>query len=150
MRRREEAISNTIVRSCSLVLSALAFAPATTRAEPAKLPVPAIDQSTVGQRGYFYVGGKYVGEPGKEIMQGQVYVEVLAPKNVRRHGHVMRVRSARTPSSLSDSGFDLREVVNSAASRAVSPARIRMAAVLASARRLTEVATRLSGRLSRC
>jgi pimeloyl-ACP methyl ester carboxylesterase len=69
---------------CGLLLSALIGAPATTRAEPPKLPVPAVDQSAVGQRGYFYVGGKYVGEPGKEIMQGQVYVEVLAPKDVRR------------------------------------------------------------------
>src|SRR5256885_573240 len=49
-----------------------------------KLPVPAVDQSAVALRGYFYVGGKYVGEPGKEIMQGQIYVEVLAPKDVRR------------------------------------------------------------------
>jgi len=54
------------------------------RAEPPKLPVPAVDQSAVAQRGYFYVGGKYVGEPGKEIMQGQIYVEVLAPKDARR------------------------------------------------------------------
>jgi pimeloyl-ACP methyl ester carboxylesterase len=46
--------------------------------------VPAVDQSAVAQRGYFYVGGRYVGEPGKEIMQGQIYVEVLAPKDVRR------------------------------------------------------------------
>jgi pimeloyl-ACP methyl ester carboxylesterase len=57
---------------------------ASVRAEPPKLPVPAVDQSAVAQRGYFYVGGKYVGEPGKEIMQGQIYVEVLAPKDVRR------------------------------------------------------------------
>jgi pimeloyl-ACP methyl ester carboxylesterase len=65
------------------LLAALTFlAPA--RAEPPKLPVPAVDQSAVAQRGYFYVGGKYVGDPGKEIMQGQVYVEVLAPKDVRR------------------------------------------------------------------
>jgi pimeloyl-ACP methyl ester carboxylesterase len=54
------------------------------RAEPPKLPVPAVDQSAVAQRGYFYVGGKYSGEPGKEIMQGQTYVEVLAPKDVRQ------------------------------------------------------------------
>ena len=46
--------------------------------------MPAVDQSAVAQRGYFYVGGKYVGEPGKDIMQGQIYVEVLAPKDVRR------------------------------------------------------------------
>ena len=49
-----------------------------------KLPVPAVDQSAVAKRGYFYVGGKYVGEPGKEIMQGQIYVEVLAPKVQKR------------------------------------------------------------------
>src|SRR5262249_12286123 len=65
------------------VLVLCAAAPAAAQMPP-KLPVPAFDQSAIGQRGYFYVGGKYVGEPGKEIMQGQVYVEVLAPKEVRR------------------------------------------------------------------
>src|SRR5712691_7843291 len=60
------------------------FAVSAAQAEPPKLPVPAVDQSAVALRGYFYVGGKYVGEPGKEIMQGQIYVEVLAPKDVRR------------------------------------------------------------------
>jgi len=65
------------------LLSALAIV-ASAHAEPPKLPVPAVDQSAVAQRGYFYIGGKYVGDPGKEIMQGQVYVEVLAPKDVRR------------------------------------------------------------------
>jgi pimeloyl-ACP methyl ester carboxylesterase len=78
-------LNNAISRlACGLLLSALALAPAAVRAEPPKLPVPAVDQSAIGQRGYFYVGGKYVGEPGKEIMQGQIYVEVLAPKDVRR------------------------------------------------------------------
>jgi pimeloyl-ACP methyl ester carboxylesterase len=65
-------------------LSAAAFIPTPAVADPPKLPVPAIDQSAVDKRGYFYVGGKYVGEPGKEIMQGQIYVEVLAPKDQRR------------------------------------------------------------------
>jgi pimeloyl-ACP methyl ester carboxylesterase len=49
-----------------------------------KLPVPAVDQSAVAKRGFFYVGGHYVGEPGKEIMDGQIYVEVLAPHQQRR------------------------------------------------------------------
>jgi hypothetical protein len=66
-----------------LPLFALALMPMTACAEPPKLPVPAVDQSAVGQRGYFYVGGKYIGEPGKEIMQGQAYVEVVAPKDQR-------------------------------------------------------------------
>jgi pimeloyl-ACP methyl ester carboxylesterase len=61
---------------------------AATLGEPAraevKLPVPAVDQSAVAQRGFFYVGGHYVGEPGKEIMEGQIYVEVLAPHEQKR------------------------------------------------------------------
>jgi pimeloyl-ACP methyl ester carboxylesterase len=69
---------------CGLLLSTFALAPLPGRAEAPVLPVPAIDQSAIAKRGYFYVGGKYVGEPGKEIMQGQVYVEVLAPRDVRR------------------------------------------------------------------
>jgi pimeloyl-ACP methyl ester carboxylesterase len=40
--------------------------------------------SAVHQRSFFYVGGKYVGEPGKEVMRGQMYVERLAPREVRR------------------------------------------------------------------
>ena len=53
-------------------------------AAPAAMAEVRLPVSAVGQRGYFYVGGKYVGEPGKEIMQGQIYVEVLAPKTQRR------------------------------------------------------------------
>ena len=49
-----------------------------------KLPVPTVDQSAVAKRGFFYVGGHYVGEPGKHILVGQIYVEVLAPKAERR------------------------------------------------------------------
>jgi len=76
-------MSNAISR-IGLLLSLFVLASVPLRAEPPKLPVPAIDQSAVAQRGYFYVGGTYVGEPGKDIMQGQIYVEVLAPKDVRR------------------------------------------------------------------
>src|SRR3954469_1653200 len=57
---------------------------AVTAQAEVKLPVPAVDQSAVAKRGYFYVGGQYVGEPGKNILQGQIYVEVLAPKTQRR------------------------------------------------------------------
>jgi pimeloyl-ACP methyl ester carboxylesterase len=35
-------------------------------------------------REFFYVGGKYVGFPGKEVMAGQMYVEVLKPQQIRR------------------------------------------------------------------
>jgi pimeloyl-ACP methyl ester carboxylesterase len=79
---REETMTNAL-RLAAVLLPALAVAPA-VRAEPPKLPVPAFDQSAVAKRGYFYVGGKYVGEAGKDIMDGQIFVEVLAPKDVRR------------------------------------------------------------------
>jgi pimeloyl-ACP methyl ester carboxylesterase len=72
----------TFLRAAQIALCAsLIGAPA---AAEVKLPVPAVDQSAVAKRGYFYVGGHYVGEPGKQIMQGQIYVEVLAPREQRR------------------------------------------------------------------
>ena len=64
----------------ALVLALVPAAPAPSRAEPPKLPVPAIDQSAIAQRGYFYVGGKYTGEPGKEIMQGQILCRGAGPE----------------------------------------------------------------------
>lgn len=45
--------------------------------------VPAIE-SNVARQGYFYVGGRYVGEPGREVMIGQMYVEVWAPREIRQ------------------------------------------------------------------
>jgi pimeloyl-ACP methyl ester carboxylesterase len=66
---------------CAILLSGIAGQAAMAEV---KLPVSAVDQSAVAKRGYFYVGGKYVGETGKEIMAGQIYVEVLAPKTQRR------------------------------------------------------------------
>jgi hypothetical protein len=67
--------------ACTAFILMLAGAPALAEV---KLPVPAVDQSAVAKRGFFYIGGHYVGEPGKEIMQGQIYVEVLAPRQQRR------------------------------------------------------------------
>jgi pimeloyl-ACP methyl ester carboxylesterase len=63
------------------LLSGLIGAPALAKV---KVPVPTIDQSAVAKRGFFYVGGHYVGDPGKQTMAGQIYVEVLAPKKQRR------------------------------------------------------------------
>src|SRR5262245_3789865 len=44
--------------------------------------VPAIE-SNIARQGYFYAGGSYAGEPGRESMVGQMYVEVWAPREVR-------------------------------------------------------------------
>lgn len=48
------------------------------------VPVPVHDQSALGARGYFYVGGRYTGDAKQQVMSGQMYVEVLVPRQVRR------------------------------------------------------------------
>lgn len=40
------------------------------------------DQDHLAARGYFYAGGEYVGEPGAEVIDGAMYVEVLVPNEV--------------------------------------------------------------------
>lgn len=70
--------------SFSLVLaSLLAAASLAACAQGVKLPVVAFDQSAVGQRGFFYVAGQYTGTDARTEMRGQMYVEVVAPKQVR-------------------------------------------------------------------
>jgi pimeloyl-ACP methyl ester carboxylesterase len=52
---------------------------------PAGVPagVRVID-SNVARHGVFYAGGQYVGEPGRAVMIGQMYVEVWAPREVKK------------------------------------------------------------------
>jgi hypothetical protein len=45
--------------------------------------VPTFSTANIGRQGHFYVGGKWVGEPGKETMDGAMYVEVWIPKDIR-------------------------------------------------------------------
>lgn len=40
--------------------------------------------SSAAQRSFFYVGGSYTGPAGKEIMQGQMYVEKWMPREVKQ------------------------------------------------------------------
>jgi pimeloyl-ACP methyl ester carboxylesterase len=44
----------------------------------------ASDSRVFSTREYFYVGGKYTGTPGEEVMSGQMYVEVLRPQRATR------------------------------------------------------------------
>jgi pimeloyl-ACP methyl ester carboxylesterase len=71
------------------VLAALWFAPgpgvnaqnAASAAPPASIPT--FSTADIARTGFFYVGGRYVGEPGKEVMDGAEYVEVMVPKRIR-------------------------------------------------------------------
>src|SRR5262249_15249489 len=98
---REDTMRHTTSRGmCGVLLCVAAVVPTPLQADPPKLPVPAFDQSAVGQRGYFYVGGQYIGEDGKNIMRGQVYVEVVAPKNVRHPYPLVLIHgNAQTPTN---------------------------------------------------
>ena len=63
--------------------------------EPAKAEaVPTYDQGAIAGRGYFYVGGNYVGDPGKRVMHGQMYVEVLTPRQPRHPFPIVLIHGA--------------------------------------------------------
>lgn len=46
------------------------------------VPITGEQKHLRGQR-FFMVGGHYVGEPGKEVMRGQMYVEEYMPKEIK-------------------------------------------------------------------
>ncbi len=80
-------LNGTRAAAAAALLASAAWAGAAAQdsPRPAALPtsVNAVE-SNVARQGYFYVGGRYAGEPGREVMVGQMYVEVWAPREVRR------------------------------------------------------------------
>jgi len=46
--------------------------------------IPTFSTADIARTGFFYVGGHYVGAPGKEVMGGAEYVEVMVPKKIRK------------------------------------------------------------------
>ncbi len=50
---------------------------------PPLTSVPTFSTANIARQGHFYVGGKWVGEPGKEMMRGAMYVETWVPKKIR-------------------------------------------------------------------
>lgn len=59
-------------------------------AQGAPVTVP----TSVAERGFFFVGGEYVGEAGKQIMRGQMYVEALKPKAVTKPYPIVLIHGA--------------------------------------------------------
>ena len=45
--------------------------------------IPTFPTDNIARQGFFYAGGKYVGEPGKEIMGEAMYTEVWVPKQMK-------------------------------------------------------------------
>ena|SRR5450755_261720 len=50
---------------------------------PPPSSIPTFSTENIGRQGHFYVGGKWVGEAGKERMRGAMYVDVWVPKKIR-------------------------------------------------------------------
>jgi hypothetical protein len=59
-----------MIRPATLVLALIAWF------------LPTFGQHALSTRDYFYVGGKYTGPPANQVMAGQMYVEVLRPRQV--------------------------------------------------------------------
>jgi pimeloyl-ACP methyl ester carboxylesterase len=57
--------------------------PDMSRAMPPRT-IPTFSTDAIARKGFFYAGGKYWGEAGKEIMRGAMYTEVLVPKQIRQ------------------------------------------------------------------
>src|SRR5450755_672604 len=55
--------------------------------------VPTFSTENIGRQGHFYVGGKWVGEPGKERMRGAMYVDVWVPKKIRHPYPILFVQA---------------------------------------------------------
>ncbi len=66
--------------SCTALLSCLATSTVSAQTATAPLSQP----TSVAERGFFFVGGEYTGEPNAQIMRGQMYVEVLKPRTVTK------------------------------------------------------------------
>src|SRR3954464_10212096 len=56
--------------------------------------IPTFSTDDIARSGFFYAGGKYEGEKGKEVMRGAMYVEVLVPKKIRRANPVVFLHGA--------------------------------------------------------
>lgn len=85
MRARPSPGAAVAAGAAAAILIAAAAPDAAAQAPaPAAVPpsVPVVE-SGVARQGYFYVGGRYQGEPGREVMVGQMYVEAWVPREVR-------------------------------------------------------------------
>jgi pimeloyl-ACP methyl ester carboxylesterase len=70
--------------------------PANAQKEQVAIPltsVPTFSTANIARQGHFYVGGKWVGDPGKEVMRGAMYVEVWVPKKIRYPYPIVFVQS---------------------------------------------------------
>jgi len=62
--------------------------------------IPTFSTENIGRQGHFYVGGKWVGGPGKQRMRGAMYVEVWVPKKIRHPFPVLFIQAGGGQTSV--------------------------------------------------
>lgn len=62
--------------------------------------IPTFSTEKIGRQGHFYVGGKWVGESGKQHMRGAMYVEVWVPKKIRHPYPILFVQAGGGQTSI--------------------------------------------------
>jgi len=75
-----------LIAAASLVATAM-----TAQAQAPAQPNKPVSNYT---RDFFYIGGAYVGEAGKEVMRGQMYVERLQPRQVKSRYPLVLIHGA--------------------------------------------------------
>jgi pimeloyl-ACP methyl ester carboxylesterase len=89
-------ISNAIFFVLAFVMASQCGAQQTAKDTPIAPPftsVPTFSTANIARQGHFYVGGKWVGEPGHEIMRGAMYVETWVPKKIRFKYPILFIQS---------------------------------------------------------
>jgi pimeloyl-ACP methyl ester carboxylesterase len=95
-------ISITVFLALASVLVSNLFA-ASANDAAASVPLASIltfSTENIGRQGHFYVGGKWVGGPGKERMRGAMYVEVWVPKKIRHPYPILFIQAGGGQSNI--------------------------------------------------
>src|ERR1700752_4641903 len=79
-------LTAAIALTVGITVSGQAGSRPTTAGPLPPASIPTFSTDNLGRMAHFYVGGHYVGGPGKEQMDGAMYVEVWVPKQVRQPG----------------------------------------------------------------
>jgi pimeloyl-ACP methyl ester carboxylesterase len=89
-------ISTAVLSALASVLVSLSSAQQMPKDVPVVPPltsVPTFSTANIARQGHFYVGGKWAGKPGEEVMRGAMYVETWVPKRIRYKYPILFIQS---------------------------------------------------------
>jgi pimeloyl-ACP methyl ester carboxylesterase len=89
-------ISAAVLPVLALVLVSFCSAQQMPKDVPVVPPltsVPTFSTANIARQGHFYVGGKWAGKPGEEVMRGAMYVETWVPRTIRYKYPILFIQS---------------------------------------------------------